>query len=462
MAFEETGYKNEDEQEDSMQQLSSGSGSFQQSGAEKRKPVKDAGSGMFTNIQDYMKSPESGKKMAEKIGSGFQNKATNIQSQADEKLKAFNEQYNPEQQRLESAQDRVGQYIQEAGTKSQEELLRRANEIKGLSSGQYTDPNDVDFTQQQKDQQELQKKALGILSEGGTRQALQETYNRPDYTSGMRDLDYLVARQQPAQQILQQRSEQAVGGLKDYDLAAKQQDAQQRDLALRNLAQSYQAGGERDVIGNIRSAEEDLYGTIEQRRLAEMRDRNTQLNAWKQRASAAAKYGPSDEIKADPVALAEFYANQSSGNLDIARPNYYGVDANKFIGDTSELTAAQVAQQAEVDRFRALAGLAGTPEAARIAQAGSYKPIFDEAGFQAAQRSAQSSIEAAAQAEMARRAEAARKAEADRLAEIERQKYKNRGSQQDRPDSTGGSSGSTGASSDTSGRSEAGEYGGQW
>ena len=429
MAYEQKPYNSEEEQDEVMQPLSTGGSEFQQdSGEQKRKPVTEGGSGMFTNIQKYMQSPESGKRMAEKIGDTYTKKASDIQTQADKSLGEFKNQYQPEQKRLERASENAARYIEEAGREYsgdssltdfespeyKAETLRRISEMKGLREGRYIDPTDVDLSSQQFAQENLQRKALGALSEGGTRMGLEEVYKRPDYTSGMKDLDTLVLRQKEAQDVLRGRTQEATGGLEQYDIAGKQEAARQKDIALRDLAQSYRTGGTRDVKQQVRSAEDILAGAVETRRKALDKKRNKEAEYLRGLAGVT-EIGRGEQ--GDAIAAEEYWGGKQQVKGQYGLPTdlrTYGADPTAFFNNPfTESSASEVLSDRDLATSKALAALAGTPEQIAFRSREDARDIFDEAGYMKAIETKKAEIIQAAAVERARRIAAAKAAAAE-------------------------------------------------
>lgn len=275
MAFEKDLIEEQENQEEQsgMQQLSQPMAApaaaqpagGQQAQTAERKPVSKPGSGMFTNIQKYYKQPtqEAAKKMATSVGEAYEKRFQDIQTGTQEKVGAFEQAIAPEEQRLQTAGERVGEYLQQAGTQlSPEEAERRREEIQKVREGQYADPTDIDLAQQRLQAQTLQKQVTDPSQEAITRQALKSVYERPDYFQGMRNLDYMLMRQKGAQDILRDKAQQVGQQVQEFDVAGQEEALRQRDVELGELARSYRDEGERSIAQQFQTTEDVLRQNI--------------------------------------------------------------------------------------------------------------------------------------------------------------------------------------------------------
>lgn len=338
MAFEKDILDQEEEQEEQgmqplTQPLNSAPSGGAQSATSQRKPASKPGSGMFTNIQKYYKQPKSGaNQMASKIGESYQKRFDDIKSGAQEKVGKFNEIYQPEQQRLQTASERVGQYIQQAGTPvSQEQADSRRTEIERLRAGQYQDPTDIDLSEQKLETDQLQSQLTDPSRENATRQALKSVYERPSYFQGMRNLDYLMMRQQDPQNIMREKASDVSQQVSDYDIGNVESQIQQKDRELGDFARTYKTGGERDFAPNFQTAEDQLRQNIMDREAAERQQRFDAVKDLNPYVTGyAGDITEGQLINQEDIARANALRNLSSNEgFQFAEQNPYDLDAVK-------------------------------------------------------------------------------------------------------------------------------------
>lgn len=168
---------------------------------------KPQGGGRFTNIQKYLAANQSG---GQKIQQGIESKqdqqAEQIRKGVEASQTKFNQQAQPEQQRLQQAQPFVQQTLQQnqltpEQIKQYQDLAQQKgafNNITGLQNAPSADP--------------LQQAAKAAGSEQGRFDLLKKSFAVPSYSSGQQRLDQLLLggqNPQGLQRNLQQKATEA-------------------------------------------------------------------------------------------------------------------------------------------------------------------------------------------------------------------------------------------------------------
>jgi len=344
-------------------------------GAQPTKPTGPTESGMFTNIQKYIEANKPGaQQMAGKAVGGMEQKAKKVEEEAGQKFGQFQQAAQPELQRLQSTEERVGQYLQEAGTQTPEEAARRREEIAGLSTGAgaYKTIEAPEFAKERIESERLAKQAQKLTGAEGVRNLLEQTYGAR--TKGMSDLDMMLLQgSKPAREKMI-KAAQPIAGRLGTSIAQQEQQVGQSREALQNLARRYAVGGESDVMAQIAGQETGLKGTLEERQARlqqEAQDRYDAARGTKVEDYNAMIEKAVQDIKSGSGAIGQ---NMTEANLEEYR-NLIRQLRPQDIPEFSEvISTGAAATPEETARAQALAALAGRPTGTAFTTAEQYAP----------------------------------------------------------------------------------------
>jgi ElaB/YqjD/DUF883 family membrane-anchored ribosome-binding protein len=322
------------------------------------------------NIRQYMNANQGvGNQISQNIQNNFQNKANQFGDQVNTSRNQVDSTINPLQQNLGAqGQSTIQSAFQDPKklldaynaaktdgsqlSQDQQSAYNQYNQFQKLNTGGYN--NDIDQigaqTQQTNAQlgsqlQNLQKTANSANTESGRFQLLQNTINRPNYTTGQQSLDSLFLQTQPGATQNLQKNLQSASNTAAQNVNSFGQDAEQKLAALRGLASDRQA----EIKSTFGSGLKDINTNLQQK----YQQTAASLPQVQQQLIDAAKNNEGNEQ------LINLY---KQAGLD---PNMqtYGADISDRLIKQNLATGAeglaQVATPEEFARYNALNQLAG-------------------------------------------------------------------------------------------------------
>lgn len=332
-----------------------------------------ANSGRFTNIQKYLTANQGGgQQIAQGIESKANDEAAGVRAGIQAAQSKFQEAYNPEQQRLASAQPFVQQTIQQAGTQAL--TPEQIAQFRQYSTGQGS-YNQLSGLQNVPTVDNLQNTAKNAQTEAGRFGLLQQTFGQPTYSRGQQKLDQLLLQgQQPGllqtnlQNLAQQTSQ-------EQSLAQKQ--AADQAQGLKDQALAAQTAATTGLTGAQTNLENDVNtrATTGQQQSDELKDLISRA------------FGPGLNNQ-DEVNKALQLAQQTGMNLN---QNVYGIENSEKYNpeqffNNQTFNAQTVSTPEERARAAALAQLSGGEQTFLAGtapdQAASLNNIFNQDAFQ--------------------------------------------------------------------------------
>jgi hypothetical protein len=209
-----------------------------------------AGSGQFTNIQDYVKAnqPKTAE-LAQGITSGIQKEATGIRSQLESKRAEF---FDPS--KYGGAKEFQTQQIQQAGTTAPSQ--EQAQRFQQLRTGAFAAP---ELSQQRASSADLSRRAGELQTATGRKEALQGLVGKqtPTYSQGQRQLDQLLLAGDRPSRLESLRNVRGAAGTLGSEVARFGDEAQ----AARTEAMRV---GDED-LGTARTAQQEQISGLQQR-----------------------------------------------------------------------------------------------------------------------------------------------------------------------------------------------------
>ena len=317
------------------------------------------GSGRVTNLQQYIQANRGLQTPTGGLAGGIQQQAQQKAEQLGQELSTQQQQFGQQAGQLQEQLGEQAEQTIQTAFKDPSQILQQQQQLeqfqqlrdKGLQQQIGQLPGDITPLQQR--QQALQQQAQQAGTEAGRFQLLQETFGRPEYTTGQQRLDQLLLQATPGQTRELQTGLAGLAGQTQQQLGAFSEEAQARQAALQQLA-----GQRAEEIQNLLQGgvTEDLEEELGQRGISDIEQ------ALQQKFEQAKETAP-EELAAFRQRLEEGELTGEDLSLLGLTPEAqtFGVDIGQFISPEARMpTIAGVASPEEVARYQALSQLAGT------------------------------------------------------------------------------------------------------
>jgi hypothetical protein len=149
-------------------------------------------SGSFTNLQKYLSANQGqGNSLAKGVTSDIQAQGAAAQRDISSAADQFNKQSKDAQDSTFGAADqaKIDTYFSNPAANTNNDV---GNRVKALTTASYTGPSGIDVSDIQSRLQKLRQRTDDLTTEAGRTTELQNTYNKPTYTSGQQKLDQLL------------------------------------------------------------------------------------------------------------------------------------------------------------------------------------------------------------------------------------------------------------------------------
>lgn len=315
------------------------------------------GSGRFTNLQKYIGANQgAGQQLQQRIGSNVEKGVEKTEKQATSQASQIADQVNKANTSLGKA-DTFKQQIQQDPTQLTQNQAN-ADEVKKLMANQNIGSTVGSQAQQAQDQLNAQANAQAqniqqLGSEQGRFNLLKNTIKTPNYSTGQQKLDQLFMQAQGGRALDQQQQQlqqnlqalQSRAGSQLSDLAAQGKSIGQKEAQVADELRQTISGEETKLSENLDKAASELNTSRAQL--------NTDLDAFMSGVAT-----PEQKARIQPILQQSGLSagTQTYGVLkDKGRENYLQK------GDVN-LTGANVIDQAALNRYQALANLAGVTD----------------------------------------------------------------------------------------------------
>lgn len=362
------------------------------------------GSGRFTNIQKYINANQGGgQKIANQIGNTLQNQFGQQTGQAQDYYTKLNQGIQQGNQVAQTGQGYtqqlkdIGNQINNATTAgydqrgAQDQNLAgiqnfvnqpNFNQFQDIQAGRGINEGLLNLQQQKAAQaantalQGTQQAQQALSSEGGRFGLLQKQFggnSSPNYSQGQQRLDQILLGQGnglnnlQAQTIAQNRTNQALaketaGGATDVNRLANQEKGLISDI-------NTQAGANNDAYTKMLNSYID---PLNQQRTADVNSLNTSIASYNKPYNPGDATTPQSGFNADQMARLGL-SDQNQGVYNVFRGNQ-GVGGVQNVNDIATVgkqaeSAQDVANQTDVDRYKALAKIIGNDYVPQISKA---------------------------------------------------------------------------------------------